>query len=427
MISSLNTLGATQIVAGIVSGNFSSVAVAEACLARIHAREDMVSAWEFLDDGLVLDQARLVDLGTVKGPLAGVPVGIKDIIDTRDMPTGVGSSIYDGNRPLTDASCVARLRGAGAVIMGKTVTCEFAGLKPGKTKNPHDPLRTPGGSSSGSCAAVADNMIPLALGTQTGGSVLRPSSYCGIVGFKPSFDTFSLNGVYPAAESLDTLGLHARSISDLELATSVLLGKPFTPLPPLRKPPAVGVCRTWMWDEAGAETREAVETAATAMKSKGAMVRDFELPEEFQWLAEVRGIINGYERAAVMAEHWANNRTKLSGQLQETIQSGLDTSYEDYVDAMYLMETCRVRMNQTFQGCDVLLTPAVDGEAPVGIGDTGSPRFQALWTMLHVPTISLPTHAGPNGLPVGIQLVMPYRSDQALQAVSRWTLDAIGK
>ena len=424
MTTELNSLSATAIATGVADGTFTAEAVTAACLDHIAVREEAVGAWEFLDPELALTQARGVDAAEVKGPLAGVPVGVKDIIDTHDMPTGMGSPIYDGHRPSADASCVAQMRAAGAVILGKTVTCEFAGLTPRKTTNPHDPTRTPGGSSSGSAAAVADEMIPLAFGTQTGGSVLRPSSYCGIIGYKPSFDTFSLTGIYPAAESLDTLGLHARSLDDIELASAALLRRPFAPIGELKKPPVVGLCKTPMWDQAQPETREAVEAAAAAMQAAGAMVRDFELPEEFEWLGELRGMINGWERADVMADEWARNRVALSEQMQATIQGGLDTPYRDYVDAMHLMETCRVRTTQTFEGCDVLLTPAVDGEAPVGLAETGSPRFQALWTMLHTPSITLPTHKGSNGLPVGIQLVAPYRVDRSLLVIARWVQEA---
>ena len=301
MSDELSTLSATEIALGVKVGTFSAEAVTQGFLDRIAAREETVMAWEFLDPDLALEQSRAVDATPEKGLLAGVPVGVKDIIDTRDMPTGMGSPVYDEHRPRTDATCVARLRAAGAVILGKTVTCEFAGLTPRKTANPLDPTRTPGGSSSGSCAAVADSMTPVALGTQTGGSVLRPSSYCGIIGFKPSFDTFSLKGVFPAAESLDTLGLHGRTIDDIEIVTSALLMRNHKPAPELPRPPVVGLCRTGMWDDAQPVSREAVEQAAAAMKAAGATVRDFDLPEEFEWLSGVRGVINACERAAAMA------------------------------------------------------------------------------------------------------------------------------
>ncbi|MEE2996229.1 MAG: amidase [Pseudomonadota bacterium] len=425
MSDNLSGLSAIEIADGVKEGKFSAEDVVQACLERIEKREDEVMAWEFIDPDIALSQARALDAAPEKGLLAGVPVGIKDIIDTGDMPTGLGSPIYDGYIPPVDATCVARLRSAGAVILGKTVTCEFAGLTPRKTANPLDPLRTPGGSSSGSSAAVADSMMPIALGTQTGGSVLRPSSYCGIIGFKPSFDTFSLKGVFPAAESLDTLGLHARCMEDIEITTSALLRRDHSPAPVLPRPPVVGLCKTWMWEDAQPETRAAVENAVDAIKAAGGYVRDLELPEEFQWLGDVRGVINARERASAMAGEWATNREQLSDQLRKTVQDGIDTPYDEYVDAMYLMETCRARMNQTFEGCEVLLAPAVDGEAPLGLDDTGSPKFQAFWTMLHVPTITLPSHKGPNEMPVGIQLIAPYRADQFLMAASRWVLDAL--
>mgnify|MGYP000451121693 CR=1 FL=1 len=425
MSDSLNTLSAAAIAAGVRAGDFTAEAVTAACLERIAKREESVHAFAFLDPDLALAQARAVDAAEEKGPLAGVPVGAKDIIDTHDMPTEMGSPIYRGHRPPADASCVAQLRDAGAVMLGKTVTCEFAGLTPRETRNPHDPSRTPGGSSSGSAAAVADTMLPVAFGTQTGGSVIRPSSYCGIVGYKPSFDTYSLTGVYPAAESLDTLGLHARDVGDIELVHDALLRRPHRPRPVPPQPPVVGLCRTWMWDKAQPETREAVEDAAARIRDAGGRVQEIELPEELEWLGGVRGVINAWERAAVMADEWRRHREEISSQLQDTIQQGLDLSYAEYTDAMYLMESCRIKVTGAFAGCDVLLTPAVDGEAPEGLDSTGSPQFQALWTMLQTPTMTLPSSKGPHGMPVGIQLVAPYRQDDRLFSIARWTVGAL--
>lgn len=425
MSQDLNTLSAIEIAAGVRSGAVSAQAVVEACLSRIDAREPDIGAWAYLDADLARAQARALDASADKGALAGVPVGVKDIIDTSDMPTGMGSPIYDGNRPPADATCVARLREAGAIVLGKTVTCEFAGLTPLRTANPLDTSRTPGGSSSGSAAAVADGMTTVAFGTQTGGSVLRPSSYCGIVGFKPTFDSYSLKGVFPAAESLDTLGLHARSVGDIALVDSVLRRRPFVPVRSPDRPPVVGLCRTWMWEEAEPETREAVESAGKRFAAKGAMVRDIELPEIFERLGGKRAAINNWERADAMADEWRRARDRLSPQMQNTVQAGLGMSYGDYAEAVRLMEECRAATSAAFGGCDVLLTPAVDGEAPKGLEATGSPRFQALWTMLHVPTITLPAHKGPNGLPVGIQLVGKRRDDDRLLSIAGWAMEAL--
>ena len=421
----LHELSATEIAEGVRSGAFGAEAVAESCLERISASDGAVMAWEFLDPELVRRQARAIDASGHAGAMAGVPVGIKDIIDTSDMPTAMGSPIYAGNRPQRDADCVALLRAAGAIIVGKTVTCEFAGLTPGKTANPHDPGRTPGGSSSGSAAAVADCMVPVALGTQTGGSVIRPSSYCGILGYKPSFGTFSLAGVFPAAPSLDTLGLHARTVDDLGLAASVLARRSRGPVAPPARPPVVGMVRTWLWDEARPETRRAVERAARCLEASGARVLEVKLPGEFRELAGVRGIVNSVERAVTLRDAWAGDRERISAGMRKTVEEGLAVSQPEYEDALRLMQACRKASEEAFGDCDIFLTPAVDGAAPPGLGDTGSPRFQALWTMLRTPVVTVPAGPGPGRLPVGIQLVARYRQDDLLLRAARWARDTL--
>src|SRR5580658_6715640 len=245
----LNDLSAAEIANKIAAGETTCEAVVRDCLARIAARDGTVKAFVNLDPELALAQARALDRGPHRGPLHGVPIGLKDTIDTFDMPTEMGSPIYRGNRPVADAACVALLRQAGAVILGKTATCEFAGSAPPETANPHNAAHTPGGSSSGSAAAVADDMVPLALGTQTGGSVLRPASFCGIVGFKPTFGTFNREGLKFAAESIDTIGILARNIEDASLFSDLLTGQLPVPVGALKSPPRIGLCRTFMWDE----------------------------------------------------------------------------------------------------------------------------------------------------------------------------------
>jgi Asp-tRNA(Asn)/Glu-tRNA(Gln) amidotransferase A subunit family amidase len=421
-----NTLSATDTVRRVAAGETTAEDVVRACLARIEAREDAVHAWTFLDPDLALSQARALDRASVRGSLHGLPVGVKDIIDTADMPTQMGSPIYAGHRPPNDAACVAVLRTAGAVIMGKTVTCEFAGQAARETVNPHDPKRTPGGASSGSAAAVAEYMVPVAFGTQTGGSVLRPSSYCGIFGYKPTFGTFNVRGVFPAAQSLDTLGLHARTLDDLELLSAALVRRRPRLGVVQEGPPRVGLCRTYLWDHALPETSSAVEDAANRLADAGATVTEIALPDGFEGLTQVRETLNDYERAQVMAYEWARHRESLSPQMQKTIGRGLDMDYADYLAAHRLAEDCRTRLAAMFGDLDVLLTPAADGEAPEGLDFTGSPRFQGLWTVLHVPALTLPTHTGPSGLPVGIQLVGPYRRDDALMDAARWVWDRLG-
>jgi Asp-tRNA(Asn)/Glu-tRNA(Gln) amidotransferase A subunit family amidase len=423
----LNSLTATEIVRAIAGGAVTCEAVVRACLDRIEAREDTIHAWASLDTELALRQARELDRASARGPLHGVPIGVKDIIDTADLPTEMGSPIYRGHRPRSDAACVALTRAAGAVILGKAVTCEFAGMTPGPTANPHAIAHTPGGSSSGSGAAVADLMVPAAFGTQTGGSVLRPAAYCGVFGFKPTFGAFSRRGVYPAAESLDTIGLLARSIDDIELLSEVLqLRKPSAPLA-LDRAPRVGLCRTPLWNTAQPETVVAVEDAAARLGKAGAKVREVTLPAEFAGLRNAaRETINNYERAAAMAYEWNNHREAISERLRKRIAIGRAMPHADYVAAVRLGEDCRARLAAVFEEFDVLLAPCANGEAPRGHGDTGDPGFQAIWTILHTPALALPTHRGPNGLPVAVQLVAARHADRTLFACARWAWQVLG-
>jgi len=422
-----HTLSAVEIVSQVASGSVTCEQVARSCIERVRLRDSTVKAWSFFEPELVLAQARELDVRSVRGPLHGVPVGIKDIIDTGDMPTEMGSPIYRGHRPTSDASCVALLRAAGALIFGKTVTCEFAGATPAETVNPHDPIRTPGGSSSGSAAAVADFMVPLALGTQTGGSVQRPSSYCGIVGYKPSFGMINRAGVKPAAESLDTVGVMARTVEDIALAQCVLTNSATVAWLPADSRLHIGLCRTYAWDSADESTRHAVEDAANRLASFGHSVREAKLPALFNDLPQTREIVNDYERARGMAPEWQTHRTSISDGLAKTIRNGLAMPLDRYVDGQRHVAQCRRKLDMVFEDFDVLLAPTVTGEAPLGLSWTGDHRFQSIWTQLRVPAMTLPTHCGPNGMPVGIQLVAaPYR-DNHLMAFAQLVLRRLGR
>jgi amidase len=423
----LNALGAAEIATKIAAGETTCEAVVRACIDRIAGREPTVKAWVNFDPDLALAQAHALDREPRRGALHGVPIGVKDVIDTFDMPTEMGSPIYRGYRPLADAACVALLRRAGAVILGKTATCELAGMAPPATTNPHNAAHTPGGSSSGSAAAVADFMVPAALGTQTGGSVLRPSSFCGVFGYKPTYNSFNKAGLKPAAESIDTIGWIARSIEDIALLTAVLRMDEPQPLRSMNAAPRIGICRTELWDSAQAETRRAVEDAAAALRKAGAAVHDIDLPAEFAGVpALARGTINHFERAACMAFEWDNHRAALSPQMRRYIENGLKTSRADYVAAWRRVERCRTLLPEVFAGIDVLLAPCVPGEAPKGLGSTGDPSMQAMWAALHTPTMTLPTHRGPNNLPVGIQLVAQRYDDDRLFACAHWIWERIG-
>jgi Asp-tRNA(Asn)/Glu-tRNA(Gln) amidotransferase A subunit family amidase len=425
----LNKLSATEIVRATIAGETTCEDVVKNCLARIDAREQDIHAWAAVDAEFALRQAHDLDRSPTRGPLHGVPIGVKDIIDTADLPTEMGSPIYRGHRPIADAACVGLVRAAGAVILGKTVTCEFAGMTPNITTNPHNTAHTPGGSSSGSGAAVADFMVPVAFGTQTGGSVLRPAAYCGVFGFKPTFGAFNRRGVYPAAESLDTIGLIARSIDDIELLSTVL---ELRPAPgkgggALDRPPRIGLCRTPMWDKAQPETVAAIEDAAARLGKAGATVREVVLPDEFAGLRNAaRETVNNYERAAAMASEWNAHRDRISDRLRKRIEIGRAMAHGEYLAALQLGENCRTQLPHVFRDIDVLLTPCANGAAPDGLDDTGDPGFQAIWTILHTPALTLPTHRGPNGLPVGIQLVAPRYDDRGLFACARWVWQQLG-
>lgn len=422
----LNKLSAADIAKGIAAKKFTAEAVVRDCLDHIAEREPTVHAFANIDPDYALTQARALDrMPSSRGALHGVPIGVKDIIDTEHLPTEMGSPIYKGYRSFGDAACVALARMAGAVILGKTVTAEFAGMFPGPTTNPHNPAHTPGGSSSGSAAAVADFMLPVAYGTQTGGSVLRPSSFCGCVGYKPTFNLINRQGIKFAAETLDTIGLITRTVDDAELVTAVLVNK----TPAYRRfdsPPRLGLCRTPLWDTAEAPTKHAVEDAAKRLAAAGASVKEIVLPDEFEKLYyTARETINNYERSKSMAADWQRHPDKISKVLGGRVQQGFAMKHEDYVAALQLAERCRARIDDAYEGVDAIISPCVKGEAPAGLSHTGEPAFQQFWTVLNGPAMSLPTHTGPQGLPVGIQLVAPRYQDDRLFACARWVMEKL--
>ncbi len=414
-----NELSALEAADALAAGTLTSEQLMAACLERVAARDAEIGAWIHLDPEQALAAARARDRAPRQGPLHGLPVGIKDIIDTADMPTAYGTPIYEGNRPAWDAACVALVRAAGGVVMGKTVTTEFAGHHPGKTANPHNTAHTPGGSSSGSAAAVADFMVPLAFGTQTGGSVIRPASFSGVVGYKATHGALSLAGVKWFAPSLDSLGVMARSVADAALMRAALAGAPAT-LASLERPPAIGLCRTPQWEQADAATQSAVENSARNLARTGAEVRDVELPDLFAELIEVHASVMTYESARSFAHEYRVHGGALSENLTQVIEMGHRTSLAEYAAALEQAERGRRALVDVMTGLDVLLVPAAPGEAPLGLEFTGDPLFNRIWTLLHVPAVALPGHTGPNGLPVGIQVVGPVGGDDRMLAVAAW-------
>ncbi len=350
-----------------------------------------------------------------------MPVGIKDVIDTADMPTEYNSPIYRGHRPRWDAACVALLRRAGCVILGKTVTTEFANNHPAKTRNPHKLTHTPGGSSSGSAAAVADFMVPLALGTQTGGSTIRPAVFCGVVGCKPSFNSINRAGLKFVAESLDTIGLFARSAEDAALGLHVLSGRALPDFKAMAGgKPRVGLCRTPRWHEADAATQAAIQGAAARLAQAGAKVGEFELPQGCAQLYGDQGKIMSYETARALAWEHTNHAGQLSDSLRPRIEEGWALSREAYDAARLLARDCRRRLAGQMRDYDFLITPGATGEAPATLTTTGNSVFNRVWTLLGVPCVTLPCGTGPNGLPLGVQLAGSYDGDTELLGWADW-------
>lgn len=429
-----SALGAREAAWRIAEGALSSAELVAACLERIGAEEERVQAWAFLDRDKAMAEAEERDRrrrsGLPLGPLHGVPVGIKDIIDVKGMPTGNGSPIDAGRMPLEDATLTRRLRAAGAVILGKTVTTEFAYYHPGKTRNPHDTTRTPGGSSSGSAAAVASGMVPLAIGSQTNGSVIRPASFCGTVGFKPSFGAIPRTGVLTLSPTLDQVGIFARSLEDAALAETLMgpdgrdaeAGEGPGPLsatasaePPVV--PSLAFVRTSAWNRAEDATTAAFAELVEALEDR---IEEVELPEPF-----ARGF--GWHRAIMAAEMARNLRhyverapEQCSEKIRDLVAEGRGVPAPDYLAARDMAHVLRASLGALFDRFDAIVTPAVPGEAPEGLETTGDPIFCTLWSYLGLPALNLPLLAGPNGLPLGVQLVGAPGQDARLLRTARW-------
>jgi Asp-tRNA(Asn)/Glu-tRNA(Gln) amidotransferase A subunit family amidase len=409
----LHELTATEAASAIRAGEVTSTEVVAACLDRIAEREQQVRAWAHIDGEVALAAARRRDAQEPVGPLHGVPVGVKDLIDTADAPTAYGSPIHAGHRPATDAVCVRRLRDAGAVILGKTVTTEFALFHPGPTANPCDLTRTPGGSSSGSAAAVADHMAPVALGTQTAGSIVRPASFCGIYGYKPTFGDIDTTGVRPIGPSLDTLGPLATSVEDLALTAGVMAGGVPLAVPSL--PPPVAFARTHQWDRATPATRDAL----TALAERLALPQ-VTLPDEFAGLADAQALIMDAEAAVALDIEHRTQPERLSDELRDLLARGRAVSRDDLREARASAERCRSALPTVFAEHPVLLVPSAIGEAPVGLGATGDPVFCRMWTLLGTPAVAVPGLTGPDGLPLGFQVVADRHRDSAALSAARW-------
>ena len=436
-LTNLHLISATEAARLIRDRVISSEELVEACLARINEVDGRVQAWTFLDPDYALEQARAADerrlSGQPIGPLHGVPVGIKDIFDTADMPTENGSVIYAGRTPSRDATAVAMLRAAGALIMGKTVTTEFAYFAPGKTRNPHNSEHTPGGSSSGSAAAVAANMVPLAIGSQTNGSTIRPAAYCGVIGFKPTHGLISRHRALALSRTLDHVGLFASSVDDIALLAEQIVGYdendpdtrprarvPFANIaaeePPLA--PMFAFVKTPRWESADEDTKEGF---AEIIEQLDSQVEEVELFPSAGDAWEWHQTIMGAEMAHNLDREWTNGRDRLSEQLREQIARGREVRAADYLGALSRIAPVHESFVELFeQRYDAILTPAATGAAPKGLSSTGNPSFCTLWTLCGMPCVTLPLLQSADNLPIGVQLVGPRHGDARLLRTARW-------
>jgi Asp-tRNA(Asn)/Glu-tRNA(Gln) amidotransferase A subunit family amidase len=435
-------LSASEAAHEIREWRLSSEELVQACLERVRALEPQVLAWQFLDEEHALGQARAADerrrSGQPIGALHGVPVGVKDIIDTADMPTENGSVLHAGRAPRHDAAVIERLRSAGAVILGKTVTTEFATYAPGKTRNPHNPEHTPGGSSSGSAAAVAASMVPLALGTQTNGSVIRPAAFCGVVGFKPSFGLISRHGILRQSPALDQVGVFARSVEDAALLAQELAGhdardpasrpraKPPLHALAMEEPPIapmIGFVKSPLWDKLDEEARQAF---VELVEHLGDRVEEVEMLHSASEALDWHRSIMEAEMALSLEADWQRGRERMSSSLRAQIERGREVRALDYQRAMADAEQLAEGLRELFeQRYDALLTPAALGAAPRGLASTGDPALCTLWTLCGMPALSLPLLQGSGGLPIGVQLVGARDADARLLRTARWLERAV--
>jgi len=425
MAVELNRLSATRAAQMLARRELSAEQLMRACFARIEQRDDAVRAWVALDKAQALAQAREQDRAAVRGVLHGLPFGVKDIFATCDLPTRYGSPIYEHHRPPLDAAAVAVCRAAGAIVAGKTVTTEFASYQPGPTRNPRNPAYTPGGSSSGSAAAVADDMVPFALGTQTAGSIIRPAAYCGVVGYKPSFGRIARAGMKSLADSLDTVGGLARTVDDVALFASVLMREPRLRELDYDHKPRIGMYRTLQWRHTEAETRAAFSEAASALSRAGAQVRELELPADLCALVQVHADIMSFEAAQALAFEHSRHAAQLSGSLRALLEAGASIGAEQHAANLERAAQGRARVAQWFEQYDILLAPSASGEAPFFDQGTGDPLFCRVWTLFGLPCVHLPFHTGPQGLPVGLQAVGRAGDDHRTLAIARWVLNVL--
>jgi len=424
----LHRLPAVKLAQMIAIGEASPETVTRSFIDAIREREHEVQAFAWFDADQALAAARMLHLVSRRGPLHGLPFAVKDNIDTQDMPTGYGSPIYEGHRPDIDAICVAQLKGAGGFVLGKTVSAELANFTPGPTRNPLGLEHTPGGSSSGSAAAVAAHFAPLALGTQTAGSVIRPAAFCGVVGYKPSHGVLPRAGIKPVSDMLDEVGVFARSVEDAALAAAIMAAKPAwkeLPHDGLRgASPVIGLVPTSQANAAAPSMLAALDNVFRHLLQRGARRADITWPRVFDGLFAAQRNVQLFETARALAAEFAYRRSQLSGRLIALIEQGRALSVDEYAAALQLRRACVAAIDSLFGAADLIVTPSAPGEAPKGIGSTGDPVFNRPWQLLGCPMISIPIPGalgrGESGLPLGVCLVGRPGEDARLWAAAGW-------
>ncbi|MEX2643120.1 MAG: amidase [Acetobacterales bacterium] len=424
-MSDLNRQDVAQLASAVAAGKLRAEAVVEACLARAAERDGEVKAFAHLAGDAALAEARRLDKAGSTGPLHGIPVVVKDVIDTAGMPTSYGSEIWKGHVPALDAACVAQVKAAGGIVLGKTVTTEFALRTPGPTANPHNLAHTPGGSSQGTAAAVADFMAPLGFGTQTAGSVGRPAAYCGVVGYKPTYNLINRAGLKFAAENLDTIGVMGRSVPDVALLVGALANATLGAFEAKASPPRIGFCRSPLWGKAEDYTHALLEQSAATLAKAGAKVVDLDLPAACGDLVDAQATICTYEIGRALAWEYAHHPKLMSDPLRERVGKGVAMKQDVYLAARKTQERCIAEAAGIWSDVDILLTPAAQGEAPKGLQATGDPMFSTIWTTLHLPCVVLPVAKGPTGLPLAVQVVGPRHADAAMLTAAHWVHRAL--
>jgi Asp-tRNA(Asn)/Glu-tRNA(Gln) amidotransferase A subunit family amidase len=414
-------LSALDLVRRIDAGELTPRAVVELCAKAIAAREDEIGAFAALD--LATARQAAERSGLAHTPLRGLPVGIKDIFETAELPTAYGSPIYAGHRPKTDAASVMLVKRAGGLVLGKTVTTEFASLEPAATRNPHNPAHTPGGSSSGSAAAVAAGMLPLALGSQTGGSVIRPAAFCGVVGFKPSYRLLPTVGMKCFSWSLDTVGLFTAGVADAAFAASMLTGRELRL--DGRQLAAPVMVRPKLEDEASPAMQDAVERAMRAAEKAGAKIKEIELPPIFGEAARAHRIIQGYEACRALAFEYDEHRDRLGPTLREQMDEAATFDANAYDDARRTARRARRALIDLLPDGEVLLSPSAPGAAPLGLASTGLPTFNRLWTLMGTPCVNVPGFVDPEGLPLGVQVIARFGRDRFALAAAAFLEQAM--